>query len=55
MSQTLMQVSVQIIGLVGKAFHQLDRLIIYDELFTESVSLGRHIICMCKIRNGNTL
>ena len=53
MTQAFMEICVQIVCLVGKLIHPLKCFRIDDKLLTEAVSPRRHIVSVCKIRDGN--
>ena len=55
MSQTLMQVGMQIISNILVLIHQTDGILIDNEFITETIALSSFVICLGQITDGHTL
>ena len=55
MSQTLMQVGMQIIGNILVLIHQTDGFLIDNEFIAEAIALSSLVVCLGQITDGHTL
>ena len=55
MSQTLMQVGMQIIGNILVLIHQTDGILVDNEFIAETIALSCLVICLGQVTDGHTL